>query len=81
MAYGFIEGVFVGNEKFPALNEELFRLAEKYSVAPATIAIAWILRHPATMQANGVKGIISLPDSKDGQSLAGVDGVHECSDS
>ena len=29
LAYGFIEGVFVGNESFPALNAELFRLAEK----------------------------------------------------
>ena len=27
----------------------------------------------------GVKGIISLPDSKDGESLAGVDRVHELS--
>ncbi|MBO5334378.1 MAG: aldo/keto reductase [Clostridia bacterium] len=51
LAYGFIEGVFVGNESFPALNAELFRLAEKYSVTPAAIAIAWILRHPAGMQA------------------------------
>ena len=51
LAYGFIEGVFVGNEKFPALNAELFRLAEKYNVAPAAIAVAWILRHPARMQA------------------------------
>ena len=51
LAYGFMEGVFVGNEKFPALNAELFRLAEKYNVAPAAIAVAWILRHPARMQA------------------------------
>ena len=51
LAYGFIEGVFVGNEKFPVLNAELFRLAEKYDVTPAAIAIAWILRHPAGMQA------------------------------
>lgn len=51
LAYGFMEGVFVGNEKFPALNAELFRLAEKYSVSPAAIAVAWILRYPAGMQA------------------------------
>ncbi|MBQ8374226.1 MAG: aldo/keto reductase [Clostridia bacterium] len=51
LSYGFMEGVFVGNEKFPALNTCLFRLAEKYGVSPATIAIAWILRHPACMQA------------------------------
>ena len=29
----------------------------------------------------GVKGIISLSVSKGGKPLAGVDGVHECSDS
>ena len=51
LAYGFIEGVFVGNERFPGLNAELFRLAEKYNVSPAAIAVAWILRHPAGMQA------------------------------
>jgi predicted oxidoreductase len=26
-------------------------LAEKYGVAPSAIAVAWILRHPAAMQA------------------------------
>ena len=45
--YGFFEGVFIDNEKFPALNAELNRLAEKYSVTPTAIAFAWILRHPA----------------------------------
>ena len=48
--YGFFEGVFIGNEKFPALNAELNRLAEKYSVTPTAIAFAWILRHPAFKQ-------------------------------
>lgn len=51
LQYGFFEGVFVGNEKFPALNAELNRLAEKYSVSPTAIAFAWILRHPAFRQA------------------------------
>lgn len=48
--YGFFEGVFLGNEKFPALNEKIDALAKKYSVSPEAIAIAWILRHPARMQ-------------------------------
>lgn len=48
--YGFFEGVFLGNEKFPELNKLLNELAEKYSVTPAAIAAAWILRHPAQMQ-------------------------------
>lgn len=48
--YGFFEGIFVGDEKFPALNKELDRLAEKYGCTPSAIAFAWILRHPARMQ-------------------------------
>ncbi|MBQ8884979.1 MAG: aldo/keto reductase [Clostridia bacterium] len=48
--YGFFEGVFVGNEKFPELNKELERLAERYGCSSTAIAFAWILRLPA-MQA------------------------------
>ena len=51
LQYGFFEGVFIGNEKFPVLNAELNRLAEKYEVSPTAIAFAWILRHPAFKQA------------------------------
>ena len=50
MQYGFFAGVFVDNEKFPKLNETLARLSEKYGVSKTTLAIAWILRHPAKMQ-------------------------------
>lgn len=50
MQYGFFEGVFVDNEKFPKLNEALARLGEKYGVSKTTLALAWILRHPAGMQ-------------------------------
>lgn len=50
MQYGFFEGVFVDNDKFPKLNETLARLSEKYGVSKTTLAIAWILRHPAKMQ-------------------------------
>lgn len=45
--YGFFEGSFVDNEKFPALNKKLDELAEKYGVSKNTIVIAWLLRHPA----------------------------------
>ena len=48
--YGFIEGCFIGSEKYPELNHVLEELADKYHVTPATIAGAWILRHPAKMQ-------------------------------
>lgn len=49
--YGMFEGVFIGSEKFPKLNQVLDRLAEKYGVSASAIAIAWILRHPAGIQA------------------------------
>ncbi|MDB1684616.1 aldo/keto reductase [Enterococcus durans] len=48
--YGFFEGVFIGNEKFPELNQALDNLAEKYGTTPAGLAAAWILRHPANVQ-------------------------------
>lgn len=48
--YGFFEGVFLGNEKFPELNKQIDEIAEKYQVSNTTIAIAWLLRHPANMQ-------------------------------
>lgn len=49
--YGFFEGVFLGNEKFPELNRKIDELAQKYHVTNSAIAIAWILRHPAGIQA------------------------------
>ncbi len=48
--YGFFEGVFIGHEKFPELNQVLEELAETYHTTPTGIASAWILRHPANMQ-------------------------------
>ena len=48
--YGFFEGVFLDNEKFPELNETLRELGGKYGVSPQAMAAAWILRHPAGMQ-------------------------------
>lgn len=48
--YGFFEGVFLGNDKFPELNHVIDEIAAKYGVTNTTIAAAWILRHPAKMQ-------------------------------
>lgn len=48
--YGFFEGVFLGSDKYPELNQALSALADKYQVSATTIAAAWILRHPAKMQ-------------------------------
>lgn len=48
--YGFFEGVFLDNEKFPELNLKINEIAAAKSVTNTAIAIAWILRHPAKMQ-------------------------------
>lgn len=48
--YGFFEGVFLGSDKFPALNAVLGELAERYQTTDTAIAAAWILRHPAKIQ-------------------------------
>ena len=48
---GFFEGPFIGNrEKYPALNDKLDEMSEKYEAEPISIATAWILRHPAKTQ-------------------------------
>jgi predicted oxidoreductase len=61
--HGFFEGVFLDNEKFPKLNAKIDELAAKYQVANTTIALAWILRHPANMQP--VTGTMNLRRLKD----------------
>ena len=48
--YGFFEGVFLGNDKFPELNKAIDEVAARYDVSSTTMAIAWLLRHPARMQ-------------------------------
>ncbi len=49
--YGKIEGTFLGNKDYPEINKKIDELAEKYNTSNSAIAIAWILRHPAKMQA------------------------------
>ena len=48
--YGFFNGVFLNNEKFPELNKKLNEIVEKYNVTSTAIAASWILRHPAKIQ-------------------------------
>jgi predicted oxidoreductase len=48
--YGFNQGVFLGNGQFPALNAKIDELAAQYAVSNTTIAMAWLLRHPARFQ-------------------------------
>ncbi len=51
LQYGYFEGTFLGSEKYPKLNAVLNRLAEEKGVTAGAIALAWILRYPAKMQA------------------------------
>ena len=48
--YGFFEGVFLDNPKFPELNQKINALAADKGATNTAIAIAWLLRHPAHMQ-------------------------------
>lgn len=48
---GFFQGCFVDDPELPELNRVLGELGEQYGVSKTAIAIAWILRHPAKIQA------------------------------
>ncbi|MDF7664499.1 aldo/keto reductase [Bifidobacterium sp. ESL0763] len=67
--YGFFEGVFIDNPKFPELNEALQRVADAHGVTKNAIAVAWILRHPARMQVL----LGSMTPSRLNEMMAGAD--------
>jgi len=48
--YGFFEGTFIDNEKFPELNKKLLEIGEKHGITKTGVAATWIMRHPANMQ-------------------------------
>jgi predicted oxidoreductase len=68
--YGFFEGVFLDNPKFPELNKKINEIAAKYSVTNTAIAIAWLLRHPAHMQP--ILGTTSPQRVKDSCQASGI---------
>ena len=51
LQFGMFGGSFIDNPDFPELNKTLGELGEREGVSKAAVAIAWILRHPAKMQA------------------------------
>jgi len=52
LQYGVFEGTFIDNEElFASFNEKLKEYADKKGVQKTAIAFAWILRHPAKIQA------------------------------
>ena len=50
LQYGFMEGTFLGNEKFAELNKTIGEIGEKYGITDTGVAIAWLLRMPDRMQ-------------------------------
>ena len=48
--HGFFSGTFLGSKEFPELNARINAIADNYGVSNTTIALAWLLRHPAKMQ-------------------------------
>lgn len=48
--YGFFEGVFIDNPKFPELNQQLQAIAKAHDTNSNAIASAWLLRIPASLQ-------------------------------
>ena len=48
--YGMIAGAFFNNNDFAKLNTKLAEVGEKYGVSATTMAVAWLLRHPANVQ-------------------------------
>lgn len=51
LQFGMFKGCFVDHPDFPELNRVLGELGKKNGVPKTAVAIAWILRHPARMQA------------------------------
>lgn len=63
LQYGFFEGCLIDNEKFPELNVVLEKIGNQYGVSKTTVAIAWILRHPAKIQpVTGTTNLTRLAD-------------------
>ena len=71
---GMFGGTFIDNPDFPELNRTLAELAEREMVSKTAIAIAWILRHPAKMQA--IIGTMNSEHIKDACAASNVSLSH-----
>ena len=60
--------VYLDNPEFSSVNNKLKEFSKQYSVSPAAVSIAWILRHPAGMQ-------IVLGSSKPARILDAMDAL------
>ena len=75
LQFGMLGGCFVDHPDFPELNKVLGELGEKYGVTKTAIAIAWILRHPAKMQA--IAGTMNPQHLKELCAAANVELTHQ----
>jgi predicted oxidoreductase len=74
LQFGMFKGCFVDHPDFPELNLALGEIGEKYAVSKTAVAIAWILRHPAHMQA--IAGTMNPDHLKDICAASKVDLTH-----
>ena len=74
LQFGMFKGCFVDHPDFPELNKALGEIGEKYGVSKTAVAIAWILRHPAKMQA--IAGTMNPDHLRDICAAAGVTLTH-----
>ena len=72
---GMFKGCFIDHPDYPELNKVLDEIGEKYGVAKTAVAIAWILRHPAKMQA--IAGTMNPDHLKDICDACKVDLTHK----
>ena len=75
LQFGMFKGCFVDHPDFPELNKALEEIGEKYGVSKTAVAIAWILRHPAKMQA--IAGTMNPDHLRDICAAAGVTLTHQ----
>ncbi|MBQ7148394.1 MAG: aldo/keto reductase [Pseudobutyrivibrio sp.] len=72
---GMFQGCFVDHPDYKELNDVLAEIGAKYGVAKTAVAIAWILRHPAKMQA--IAGTMNPEHLKDICDACKVDLTHK----
>ncbi|MBQ6515353.1 MAG: aldo/keto reductase [Clostridia bacterium] len=75
LQFGMFKGCFVDHPDFPELNKALGELGEQYGVSKTAVAIAWILRHPAKMQA--IAGTMNSDHLRNICAAAGVTLTHQ----
>lgn len=72
---GMFQGCFIDHPDYKELNDVLAEIGAKYGVSKTAIAIAWILRHPAKMQA--IAGTMNPSHLKEFCDAAKVDLTHK----